>query len=209
MHKRLEEKPAIGAYHVDARSMLRRLRAVTTLCKPSDRVLFVGDDDLASLALHHIGFANLTVIDIDRDLLGVLARETRDRVHTMPYDLRSVYDGKWPKISGGFSLFVTDPPYGADGLRVFSAVGLRSLAVGGHGLIATPERRAAVTRVGDPEQLTHSLQSFLLQSGAVIQRVESGAARSYHGTVASVLWVKKIKRCAPDLAALTGPRAFY
>ncbi len=209
MALRLEDKPELGAYHVDFASMVRRMRAIEAICEKSDRILFLGDDDLASLAVHFLGYHNLTVLDLDQQLLAVVKKHSRGRIRTVPHDLRGVYRGRLPRLGVKFDLFVTDPPYGADGLRAFSGVGLANLALGGMGLVATPERKAPVTNVGDPETLTHSLQEFLIASGGLLLRADSAAIRSYHGTVATMLWLKKHTRRKPRFDLLEGPGAFY
>ena len=185
------------------------MRAIEAICGKSDRILFLGDDDLASLAAHFLGYSNLTVLDLDRQLLAVVDKHSRGRIRTVAHDLRGLYRGRLPRLGAKFDLFVTDPPYGADGLRAFSGVGLANLALGGMGLVAAPERRAPVTSVGDPETLTHSLQEFLVASGGLLLRADSAAIRSYHGTVAMMLWLKKHARRKPRFDLLEGPGAFY
>lgn len=209
MTLRLGDKPEIGAYAIDFRSMIRRVRAIERFASKDEPILFVGDDDLASLAIHFLGYRNLTLLDFDSDLLSVVARASRGRIRVVEHDLRSVYRGRLPRLARDHVLFVTDPPYGADGLRVFSGVGLGALRVGGHGLVVCPSERAPGSSVGQPLELTALLQRFVLQSGGVFVGVDERAARSYHGTVSHSWVVRKLTRAKAPFDSLLGPHAFY
>lgn len=209
MSLRVGDKPAIGAYAIDFWSMVRRIRAIERCVSPRDPILFVGDDDLASLALHFLGYKNLTVLDLDVELLAAIERASGGRVRCLEHDLRSVYRGRLPKLARDHALFVSDPPYGPDALRAFCGVGMAAIGVGGLGLLACPVERAPVTRVGDPDELAALLQTFVLESGGVLLGVHERAARSYHGTVSNFWVIKKLARRRPRFDLLRGPHAFY
>lgn len=210
MRLRTPDKPQHGAYHVDFRSMLTRIATITKHAEKSSPILLVGDDDLTSLVLHYLGFSDVTVIDFDSELLQTVKRASKDRIRTLSFDLRGIYRGKLPRLSARHALFVTDPPYGVDGLRVFAGVGLRALAPGGYGIVVCPSRRIDGSSVGDPLALGRSLQSFLIASGAVVTELIPDAQRSYHGTLSSLVVVQKIDaRARVDFAVLAGPGSFY
>jgi predicted methyltransferase len=83
-------------------------------------VLFLGDDDLTSVAAGLLGVARgITVIDIDGRLLGAI-EEISDReklgIECVLHDLReSLEEG----LVGRFDVVLTDPPYTLPGLRLF------------------------------------------------------------------------------------------
>lgn len=207
--RRTPDKPALGAYHIDLRSTYRRLRTLTRLASPDDAILFVGDDDLVSLGLSWLGYSRVTLVDIDPDVIERVVEGSEGRVRTVRFDLRRGYDGVWPRLRRDFDLFVTDPPYGEDGLRVFTGFGLRCLRRGGLGYVVHPSRRAPVTSVGDPDLLALTLQRFLSTAGAAVVDVELQTQVSYHGTVSSVCLVRRVEVREPPWATLTGPGAFY
>lgn len=209
MPLRTADKPAQGAYHVDAPSMLRRLALLTRLAQPRERVLLVGDDDLTCLCLCWLGYSRVTLVDFDRELLDIVRRESKNKVVTVEHDLRGVYRGRLPKLGKGFDLFITDPPYGADGLRVFTGVGIGALAPAGHGVVVAPAERVAGSSVGDPLALALSLQSFITANGAVLVDIEPSCQRSYHGTLSSMFVLRRVSRRAVGFGALDGPEAFY
>jgi predicted methyltransferase len=189
--------------------MLRRLALLTRLAAPSDRVLLVGDDDLTSLCLHWLGYQKLTLVDFDAELLDIVRRESKKKVVTVVHDLRGAYRGSFPKLGKGFDLFITDPPYGPDGLCVFAGVGIGALAPGGHGVIVAPAERVAGSSVREPLRLAAALQSFVTTNGAALVDMEPNSQRSYHGTVSSMLVLRRVGRRAVDFSRLRGPKEFY
>jgi predicted methyltransferase len=189
--------------------MLRRLALVTRLVDEQKAVLFVGDDDLASLCLHWLGYRHVTVVDFDQELLHIVSKASRGKVATVAHDLRGVYRRRFPKLGRRFDLFLSDPPYGFDGLRVFAGVGLGALRVGGQGVLVAPSRRAARSSVGDPDALGLELQTFLSQNGALVTDIEPHSQRSFHGTVSSMLVVRRVDGRRVDFGALNGPKDFY
>lgn len=189
--------------------MLRRLTLLTRLAAPTDRVLLVGDDDLTSLCLHWLGYQKLTLVDFDRELLDIVCAESKKKVVTVVHDLRGAYRGSFPALGKGFDLFLTDPPYGPDGLRVFAGVGLGALAPGAHGVIVAPAERVAGSSVRDPLGLAVALQAFVTKNGAALVDIEPNSQRSYHGTVSSMLVVRRVGRRAVDFSGLGGPKEFY
>jgi len=207
--RRTQDKPEQGAYHVDAPSMHRRLALLTRLVAPSQRVLLVGDDDLTCLCLHWLGYRHITLVDFDEELLDIVRRESKSKVATIAHDLRGVYRGKLPRLGQGFDLFITDPPYGPDGLRAFTGVGLGALRVGGHGVVVAPSARVAGSSVGNPLELALCLQEFTSANGAALVELEPSCQRSYHGTVSSMLVLRRVLKRSIDFSALDGPREFY
>lgn len=206
---RTPDKPAQGAYHVDAPSMQRRLGLLTRLATPRERVLLVGDDDLTSLCLHWLGYSDLTVVDFDAELLDIVRRESKRKVVTVKHDLRGAYRGRLPKLGKSCDLFITDPPYGPDGLRVFAGVGIGALRVGGRGVIVAPAARVAGSSVRDPLSLGVALQAFIAANASALEDIEPSCQRSHHGTVSSMLVLRRVKKRAVDWSALEGAEVFY
>jgi predicted methyltransferase len=210
MRLRTPDKPQQGAYHVDFPSMLARIGCVARHADRKSPILLVGDDDLTSVCLHMLGFSDITLLDFDEELLAIAERASRGKIRAVCFDLRGVYSGKLPRLGARHRLFLTDPPYGRDGLRVFAGVGMRALAPGGTAMVVCPTHRAENSSVGDPLELGHLLQTFLLASGATMIDLLADSQRSYHGTVSSLLVAQKSKRRARvDFSALAGPRWFY
>jgi predicted methyltransferase len=94
------------------------------------RILLLGDDDLMSIALlrfvQHAGgtIEQLMVADIDERLLEFLARELEDApfpFECVTWDVRDARPGQ-------FDTVVTDPPYTAEGGRLFLRRAVESLA---------------------------------------------------------------------------------
>ncbi|MFO0565750.1 MAG: bis-aminopropyl spermidine synthase family protein [Polyangiaceae bacterium] len=119
MPLRTPDKPEHGAYHVDAPSMQRRLARITSLVRPDERVLCVGDDDLTSLCLHWLGYRHVTLVDFDGELIETVARESKRKIQTITHDL-GPYIKQLPKLRQGFDLFVLRPALQArQAARVF------------------------------------------------------------------------------------------
>ncbi|MGD2201086.1 MAG: bis-aminopropyl spermidine synthase family protein [Candidatus Bathyarchaeota archaeon] len=91
-------------------------------------VLFLGDDDLTSVAAGLLGVVGRrTVVDIDERLLGAI-REVSEveglGIECVHHDLR----GSLPEeLVGCFDTFLTDPPYTLPGLRLFLSRGVQAL----------------------------------------------------------------------------------
>jgi len=92
------------------------------------RILFLGDDDLTSVAAALLGGADaITALDIDGRLLAVI-KEISDEegldIECVLHDLRNpLPEG----LRGTFDTFFTDPPYTLPGLRLFLSRGLEAI----------------------------------------------------------------------------------
>ncbi len=109
--------------HVSAtpETVIRRARHIqNTFMLDGRRMVFVGDHDLTSIAVATlVPSADLTVVDIDEDLLeyiSVVAAEYKLRIRCLYADLTT----SMPASTVGVSdLVFTDPPYTPDGVSVF------------------------------------------------------------------------------------------
>jgi len=115
------------AYALPETSMRRVLLALDRGALAGRRIVFLGDDDLTSvacaLALAGIedsgGAGSITVVEIDARINEVISGAARDfnlDIEIIEHDLREPLPAG---ITGGFDTFFTDPPYTVDGLALF------------------------------------------------------------------------------------------
>jgi hypothetical protein len=91
----------------------------------SARLLFLGDHDLTSLAVHAVcPAASLTVVDLDERVLAYLDDRGGREIATAHADLRV---GLPPALSSSFDLVFSDPPYTPDGMGLFATRGVQAL----------------------------------------------------------------------------------
>lgn len=115
------------------------------------RLLVLGDDDLTSLAVglyaarggRAAGLAEVTVLDVDRDLLGFIAGAAADLgvpVRALEHDARQPLPAE---LRGAFDIVCTDPPYTVAGAELFLSRAVSALrpAAGGHVLFSFGARR--------------------------------------------------------------------
>jgi len=176
----------IDQCHLDAESLGRRLSAITAL-RPaaSSRIAFVGDDDLASVALLRTDRpAALLVADIDQRVLTVIAAEfarlgapgaaVLEQVNlTRPDDLSGLID----RHGESYDVVVTDPPYAEDGMRTFMQSAMALTGIGGELHAAVP----ALLAEAWSDELLWQVQQQLNAGGFVIERVVPGFF-TYHGS---------------------------
>jgi predicted methyltransferase len=108
------------------------------------RVLFLGDDDLTSLAVARLGRAKeVAVVDVDRAVLAHLRRHLPEAT-LVEHDLREPLPAA---LAGRFDTVFTDPPYTVAGAELFlsrAAAALRP-AVGGNVFLAFGPKPPAET----------------------------------------------------------------
>ncbi|HMR73871.1 MAG TPA: bis-aminopropyl spermidine synthase family protein [Polyangiaceae bacterium] len=176
-------------YAIDVSGVYNRSRYIASLVRGAG--LVIGDDDLVTLFLAGDGFS-LTLLEKDERVLDVIRGNLPDAaaVELLPTDLHSVYQGTWPKLDRSYDFFVTSPPYTPEGLKIFSAVGIQNLKVGGLGFIASPydadEKADAVS---------HELMRFVLENGCILERV-TPAMTFEEGLGAYQIVVRKLRDTA-------------
>ncbi|CAA9260818.1 MAG: Predicted methyltransferase, DUF43 family [uncultured Acidimicrobiales bacterium] len=142
------------------------------------RVLFVGDHDLTSLALAAVQpDADITVVDIDDDVLDHIETSAVAhgwKVRCLFADLRAALPDA---MRGWADLVVTDPPYTRDGVRLFAARALESLANAQHG------RLVLAYGYGDQPALGAKVEDALQELGLVYEAVHPAFNR-YEGAQA-------------------------
>ena len=96
-------------------------------------LIFMGDDDLTSLAVcllsseYDLNIGTITVVDVDTRILRFISKSARSigvEVNTIECDLRQ---GLPRNLAGRYDVFFTDPPYTINGLRLFASCGVQAL----------------------------------------------------------------------------------
>jgi predicted methyltransferase len=91
-------------------------------------ILFLGDDDLTSVATGLLRAAKrITVIDIDDrilDLIASIAEKEELQIECIRHDLRIPLSSK---LKDAYDVVFTDPPYTMEGLKVFVSRGIEAL----------------------------------------------------------------------------------
>ncbi len=97
------------------------------------RIVFLGDNDLTSVAVATLGGSSrITVLDIDSDVLEAITRTAKLRdlnIECVSYDAREPLKSN---LRDSFDILFTDPPYTRSGVRLFlsRAAGLLNEAPG-------------------------------------------------------------------------------
>jgi predicted methyltransferase len=127
----------IDQSHCTVETKLRRVLAMhAARALVWRRVLFLGDDDLTSLAVaevaHHAGFAGdlaeLAVADVDQRIVDFVAPRLAAltvQATVVRHDLREPLP---PELRGRFDTVFTDPPYTAAGATLFLSRAVSALA---------------------------------------------------------------------------------
>jgi predicted methyltransferase len=101
-------------------TLIRRVLILKNFIDQNKEILFLGDDDLTSLALalFHLD-VKLFVVDIDKDILNFInfvSEKEKFNVETYYHDLRNpLSKDKFKK----FNLIFTDPPYTPSALQLW------------------------------------------------------------------------------------------
>jgi predicted methyltransferase len=92
------------------------------------RILFLGDDDLTSVAAALMGRADeVTALDVDERLLAVIDEISEEEDLGIECVLHDLRDPLPEGLRGAFDTFFTDPPYTLPGLQLFLSRGLEAL----------------------------------------------------------------------------------
>jgi predicted methyltransferase len=167
------------------------------------RVAFVGDDDLASVALLHLMHPDcLLLLDIDERIITTLERVAIDlglggRVLLERVELSSETETArvTAQHEASFDIVVTDPPYATDGMLRFVQVAMELTAHTGELHIAVPAMLAEAWT----DDLLIAVQSLLVTSGFVIDRIIPGAFTYETSDVVSSLMVARRLPGSPQL----------
>ncbi|QEU66055.1 GNAT family N-acetyltransferase [Streptomyces galilaeus] len=138
----MESGPAadmsIDQSHCTPETKVRRVLALLAAGSlPGGNLLLIGDDDLVSLAVAVVGdvlgspiVERVTVVDISPEILGYIRKVSAGlgtRVETVEHDLRQPLPAE---LHSGFDVAMTDPPYTAEGARLFLSRAVEGLRPG-------------------------------------------------------------------------------
>ncbi|OQO92353.1 putative methyltransferase [Saccharomonospora piscinae] len=200
--------PALDHVQATADTVLRR---ATWLDEHYDlgraRLVFVGDHDLTSLAVHELRpDADLAVVDVDDRVLAHVDRRGGGGILTVHADLRF---GLPRAVAGRADVVFSDPPYTPEGMTLFAARAIECLA--------DPPAGRVVLAYGYSARhptLGRQTQRALLGLGLTFEAILPGFHR-YHGAQAigsaADLYVchptsRARKKSAPERAIYThGP----
>ncbi|MFD9318205.1 GNAT family N-acetyltransferase [Streptomyces sp. NPDC060053] len=129
---------AIDQSHCTAETKVRRVLALLTAgALPGGSLLLIGDDDLVSLAVAVVGDVlgapivdRVTVVDISPEILDYIQKVSAGlgtRVETVQHDLRLPLPAE---LHGQHDVAMTDPPYTAEGARLFLSRAVEGLRPG-------------------------------------------------------------------------------
>ncbi|MFD9389610.1 GNAT family N-acetyltransferase [Streptomyces sp. NPDC060000] len=129
---------AIDQSHCTAETKVRRVLALLTAgALPGGSLLLIGDDDLVSLAVAVVGdvlggpiVERVTVVDISPEILDYIQKVSAGlgtRVETVRHDLRLPLPAE---LHQQHDVAMTDPPYTAEGARLFLSRAVEGLRPG-------------------------------------------------------------------------------
>ncbi|MDI5979517.1 bis-aminopropyl spermidine synthase family protein [Amycolatopsis magusensis] len=119
--------PALDHVQATAETVVRRAEWLDAQYELGGaRLMFLGDHDLTSLAVHALRpDAELTVVDLDERVLAYVDERSGGAVRTLHADLRI---GLPHAVLGSADLVFSDPPYTPEGMGLFAARGIEALA---------------------------------------------------------------------------------
>ncbi|MFF1438487.1 GNAT family N-acetyltransferase [Streptomyces sp. NPDC058295] len=129
---------AIDQSHCTAETKVRRVLALLTAgALPGGSLLLIGDDDLVSLAVAVVGdvlggpiVEQVTVVDISPEILDYIQKVSAGlgtRIETVQHDLRLPLPAE---LHEQHDVAMTDPPYTAEGARLFLSRAVEGLRPG-------------------------------------------------------------------------------
>jgi hypothetical protein len=127
--RRPKANPKLDQAHSTPETALRRALYMLDGGNLAGRnVLFLGDDDLTSVAAGLLRVAKgITVVDIDGRLLETISGISEEEglgIGCVLHDLRAPLP---EELMGAFDTFLTDPPYTIPGLELFLSRGVQAL----------------------------------------------------------------------------------
>lgn len=202
--EKIRPKPdkTIAQCPLDTESLKKRVDLI--LKYPNvGKLLLIGDDDLASIPLSKLSNIDLAVVEFDDRLIEVISANSKAEI--LKFDLRNIYNDIWPKINTKFDGFLTDPPYTADGMKIFISVGIRNIKVNGLGFIACPymlDRKESL-------DLTRETVNFVTMNGCTIEQIIPFFHNYVNSIKSSMIVIRKIKEKNIDFGFLKGFKNFY
>ena len=153
-------------------------------------ILFIGDDDLASVVIGNLLDAKLSVIDIDKNLLSLISKQTKNKSSKIiNANILDIIDQKKSDpIKKSFDIFVTDPPYTEMGYKYFLSYGINHLIMHGLAFISVPY----MNEEDWSSELLYKVQDFLIKNGfVIIELIPAFAEYMHEDEVLSTMIVAK------------------
>lgn len=175
-------------YSIDLTGLYHRYKKIMSYIHQKSIVLMIGDDDLLSLYLSQHDL-DIILLEKDKRIINIIKEHKAgvSNYTALEFDVRNLYDEVWPNLTTSCDFFVTSPPYTYEGLKMFAAIGIKFLKIGGYGFIATPFD-------DDPKayDVTVELMKFVLANGCIIEEVIPGLTFE-EGLPAYQVIIKKLK----------------
>ncbi len=201
--KRSPAKRELDQIWASLPSVVRRAERLVAAGEVQRGLVFLGDDDLCSLAIHLVEVGTrTTVIDVDQDLLKMIDDCAQDRhfeINTVAHDLRE----PCPKsLRGKFGCVFTDPPYAPEGFALFVGRAIELLRPDGRLYVNFGWSRRALERGLEKQRI-------LAQCGLLVLEVVPDCTE-YEGAHSigcrSDLWIcSKTPQTKPHIPAVEGP----
>jgi hypothetical protein len=127
--RRPSSDPKLDQAHATPETALRRALYMLDGGSLAGRnVLFLGDDDLTSIAAGLLRVAKgITVVDIDGRLLEAITGISEEEGLGITCVLHDLREPLPEELRGAFDTFLTDPPYTLPGLELFLSRGIQAL----------------------------------------------------------------------------------
>jgi predicted methyltransferase len=127
--KPLKPNFKLDQYPCSWETSVKRARKIIDDTPTSGRkVLFLGDDDLTSIALGLMSDAEIHVIDCDIRILRIIEKAAKKyglNITLHKHDLRKELPSN---LKNRFDIFISDPPYTLEGITLFTFRGWQALA---------------------------------------------------------------------------------
>lgn len=209
MSERPEADPALDQSHATPESSLMRALMLVSLGLIDGQVIFLGDDDLTSVALVLLvteclpewrDRLHVTVLDIDERYLTLIQECYDDlgmSVETCQLDVREPLPERY---KGQFRAAVTDPPYTLDGITLFSWRCAELLTNAGGDLLLCYAPL-------DPET-QHRIQGQLFRQGWILEGIYRDATtyigssiHAHRSDLYHLRLVEESRGCAPEIVS--------
>ena len=197
--KRPVSNELIDQCPITNKDLIQRVNLIYKYLPPSEnrKILFIGDDDLTSAVIGNTSLLDLSVVDIDKNILSTIKNCIKKKqINLINLNILDVIDGKISdSLSNKFDAFVTDPPYTEMGYKYFLTYGLRHIKMEGFAFVAVPY----MNEEDWTDELLFKVEDFLIQNGFVIIEIIPGFAEYQHDdkVISTMLIAKKVTVSKP------------
>ncbi len=137
----------------------------------NDNVVFIGDNDLVSIALSYVtGIGKITVVDKDNDVLDIIQSKCcpNKKINVINDDFRRYAEITDVPDYGTYNLVVTDPPYTEVGYRLYLYIANQILELGGDIILTVPDMELESWNY----ELKYEIQKTLISEGFVVNDIK-------------------------------------